>query len=74
MRAMRWGAAGTALLAVAFALDAFDVKVLTAIVSILGLVPALMGIPGLWGACAKATRWVAPCCWPGWCTSSPRPR
>ena len=46
MRVMRWGAAGTALLALAFALDAFDVKVLTAIVSILGLVPALMGIPG----------------------------
>ncbi len=49
MRTMRWGAAGTALLAVAFALDAFDVKVLTAIVSILGLVPALMGIPGAVG-------------------------
>ncbi len=49
MRVMRWGAAGTALLAVAFALDAFDVRVLTAIVSILGLVPALMGIPGAMG-------------------------
>lgn len=46
MRTMRWGAAGTALLAVAFALDAFDTRALTAIVSILGLVPALMGIPG----------------------------
>ncbi|NUN61341.1 MAG: GGDEF domain-containing protein [Burkholderiaceae bacterium] len=49
MRTMRWGAVGTAVLAVAFALDAFDVKVLTAIVSILGLVPALMGIPGAVG-------------------------
>jgi len=46
MRVMRWGAAGTALLAVAFAFDAYDVKRLTAIVSILGLVPALMGVPG----------------------------
>ena len=46
MRTMRWGAAGTALLALAFALDAFDTKVLAAIVSILGLVPALMGMPG----------------------------
>ena len=46
MRTMRWGAAGTALLAVAFALDAFNTRALTAIVSILGLVPALMGIPG----------------------------
>ena len=46
MRAMRWGAAGTALLALAFALDLFDTRVLAAIVSVLGLVPALMGIPG----------------------------
>ncbi|WP_119967542.1 diguanylate cyclase [Simplicispira lacusdiani] len=46
MRAMRVGAAGSALLAVAFALDVYDTKVLTGIVSILGLVPALMGIPG----------------------------
>lgn len=46
MRVMRWGAGGTALLAVAFALDLYDTRVLTAIVSILGLVPALMGIPG----------------------------
>lgn len=46
MRAMRWGAAGTALLAVAFALDLFNTRVLAAIVSVLGLVPALMGIPG----------------------------
>lgn len=46
MRAMRWGAAGTALLALAFALDLFDTRVLAAIVSVLGLVPALMGMPG----------------------------
>lgn len=46
MRVMRWGAGGTALLAVAFALDLYDTRVLTGIVSILGLVPALMGIPG----------------------------
>jgi diguanylate cyclase (GGDEF)-like protein len=46
MRTMRWGAAGTALLALAFALDLFDTRVLAAIVSVLGLVPALMGIPG----------------------------
>ena len=46
MRAMRWSAAGTALLALAFALDLFDTRVLAAIVSVLGLVPALMGIPG----------------------------
>jgi len=46
MRAMRVGAMGTAALAVAFALDAYDTRVLTSIVSILGLVPALMGIPG----------------------------
>ncbi len=46
MRAMRWGAAGTALLALAFALDLVDTRVLAAIVSVLGLVPALMGIPG----------------------------
>jgi diguanylate cyclase (GGDEF)-like protein len=46
MRAMRWGAAGTALLALAFALDLFNTRVLAAIVSVLGLVPALMGIPG----------------------------
>lgn len=46
MRAMRWGAAGTAPLALAFALDLFDTRVLAAIVSVLGLVPALMGIPG----------------------------
>lgn len=46
MRAMRWGAAGTALLALAFALDLFDTRVLAAIVSVLGLMPALMGIPG----------------------------
>ncbi|MCL4771227.1 MAG: GGDEF domain-containing protein [Burkholderiaceae bacterium] len=46
MRAMRWGAAGTALLALAFALDLFDTRVLAASVSVLGLVPALMGIPG----------------------------
>jgi diguanylate cyclase (GGDEF)-like protein len=46
MRAMRWGAAGTALLALAFALDLFDTRVLAAIVSVLGLVPALTGIPG----------------------------
>lgn len=46
MRAMRWGAAGTALLALAFALEVFDTRVLTAIVSVLGLVPALMGMPG----------------------------
>ena len=46
MRAMRVGAVGTAALALAFALDLYDTKVLTAIVSILGLVPALMGIPG----------------------------
>ena len=46
MRTMRLGAAGTALLAVAFALDLYDTRVLAGIVSILGLVPALMGIPG----------------------------
>ena len=46
MRAMRVGAMGTAALAVAFALDVYDTQVLTSIVSILGLVPALMGIPG----------------------------
>lgn len=46
MRVMRWGAAGTALLAVAFAFDAYDVRLLTTIVSVLGLVPALMGVPG----------------------------
>jgi diguanylate cyclase (GGDEF)-like protein len=46
MRAMRVGAVGTAALAVAFALDLYDTRVLAGIVSILGLVPALMGIPG----------------------------
>ncbi|WP_461161492.1 diguanylate cyclase domain-containing protein [Simplicispira piscis] len=46
MRAMRVGAACTAALAAAFALNLYDTRKLTAIVSILGLLPALMGIPG----------------------------
>lgn len=46
LRAMRWGAAFTALLALIYALDVIDTRIIVAIVSILGLVPALMGIPG----------------------------
>lgn len=46
MRFMRGGAALCVLLALAYGLDAISTPVIAAIVSILGLVPALMGIPG----------------------------
>ena len=74
MRAMRWGAAGTALLALAFALDLFDTRVLAAIVSVLGLVPALMGIPVPWRACARAIDGRHAAAGLAGCTSWPRPR
>ena len=46
LRAMRWGALLCAMLAFVHALDVLSIAAVTAIVSILGLVPALMGIPG----------------------------
>lgn len=45
LRAMRGGAAATGAVAVAYALDLLNTQAVTALVSILGLVPALMGIP-----------------------------
>jgi diguanylate cyclase (GGDEF)-like protein len=53
LRTMRAGAVLTVALAIVYALDLFDTRVLTGIVSILGLLPALMGIPG---ALARARR------------------
>ncbi len=44
--AMRGGAVLCVVLAVAYAVDAISTRAIAAIVSILGLVPALMGIPG----------------------------
>ncbi len=46
LRFMRGGAVLCVLLAVAYGLDALSTRAIAAIVSILGLVPALMGIPG----------------------------
>ena len=46
LRAMRGGAVLCVLLAVVHALDVLSTPAIAAIVSILGLVPALMGIPG----------------------------
>ncbi len=46
MRFMRGGAVLCVLLAVAYGLDVLSTRAIAAIVSILGLVPALMGIPG----------------------------
>lgn len=45
-RLMRAGAVLVAVLAVAYALGLFDTRVVTAIVSVLGPVPALLGLPG----------------------------
>ena len=45
LRSMRAGAVFTVALGLAYALDLFDTRMLAGIVSILGLVPALMGIP-----------------------------
>ncbi len=46
LRFMRGGAVLCVLLAVAYGLDVISTRAIAAIVSILGLVPALMGIPG----------------------------
>jgi diguanylate cyclase (GGDEF)-like protein len=46
LRLMRGGAVLTVVLAIAYALDLLNTRALTGIVSILGLMPALMGIPG----------------------------
>ena len=46
LRAMRWGALLCGVLAFVHALDLLSIRAVTAVVSILGLVPALMGIPG----------------------------
>lgn len=46
LRMMRGGAVLCVVLAVAYAVDAISTRAIAAIVSILGLVPALMGIPG----------------------------
>jgi diguanylate cyclase (GGDEF)-like protein len=46
LRLMRCGAVLCGLLALAYAFGAISTRAITAIVSILGLVPALMGIPG----------------------------
>lgn len=46
LRFMRGGAALCAVLALAYGLDALSTRAITAIVSILGLMPVLMGIPG----------------------------
>lgn len=46
LRAMRGGAVLCVVLAIAYAVDAISTRAIAAIVSILGLVPALMGIPG----------------------------
>jgi len=46
LRAMRCGAALCVLLGLAYSLDVLSTRAIAAIVSILGLVPALMGIPG----------------------------
>lgn len=45
-RLMHGGAVGVAVLALAYALGLFDTGVVTAIVSVLGPVPALLGLPG----------------------------
>lgn len=46
LRTMRGGAALCVVLAIAYGLDVISTRAITAIVSVLGLVPALMGIPG----------------------------
>ncbi|MFN4120182.1 diguanylate cyclase domain-containing protein [Acidovorax sp.] len=46
LKIMRGGAVLCAVLALAYAVDAISTRAVTAIVSVLGLVPALMGIPG----------------------------
>ena len=46
LRTMRGGAVLCVLIAVAYGLDVISTRAITGIVSILGLVPALMGIPG----------------------------
>ena len=46
LRFMRGGAVLCAVLALAYGLDVISTRAIAAIVSILGLVPALMGIPG----------------------------
>ena len=46
LRTMRGGAILCAVLALAYALDLLSTRAITGVVSILGLVPALMGIPG----------------------------
>ncbi|MCE1192437.1 MAG: sensor domain-containing diguanylate cyclase [Acidovorax sp.] len=46
LRTMRWGALLCVLLALVHALDVLNTSTIAAVVSILGLVPALMGIPG----------------------------
>lgn len=46
LRTMRGGAVVCAVLALAYALDLLSTRAITGVVSILGLVPALMGIPG----------------------------
>jgi diguanylate cyclase (GGDEF)-like protein len=46
LRVMRGGAALCVAIAVAYGLDVLSTQTIAAIVSILGLVPALMGIPG----------------------------
>ena len=46
LRTMRGGAILCAVLALVYALDLLSTRAITGVVSILGLVPALMGIPG----------------------------
>lgn len=46
LRTMRGGAILCAVLGLAYALDLLSTRAITGVVSILGLVPALMGIPG----------------------------
>jgi diguanylate cyclase (GGDEF)-like protein len=45
-RAMKTGAALTVAIGLVYALDVIDTRVISAIVSLLGLLPALMGLPG----------------------------
>lgn len=45
---MRGGAALSVLLALAYALDHIGAQAITAVMSVLGLLPALLGIPGAW--------------------------
>ena len=48
LKLMRGGAVLACLLALAYGLDAFDSRAMVAIVTVLGPVPALIGIPGAW--------------------------